>query len=96
MQMQMQALVVQAGRYHIAETGQKGGSIFYLSDPSEPNENRTGQDVIKMAAPYEVVENMKGQLPAECKMSVEVVQAGGNKGSLKLLSIEPIKPVQKG
>lgn len=92
MQMTMTAMVVQASRYNITETGQKGGSVFYLSDPSEPNENRTGQEVIKMTAPYETVDEVRDQLPAECDMKVEVVQGGGNKGSLKLISITPKGP----
>lgn len=93
MQMHMQSYVVQASRYSM-DNGQKGGSVFYLSDPSEPTENRTGQEVIKMSAPYETVDQVRNQLPAECKMTVEIVQGGGNKGSLKLISIEPIKSAQ--
>lgn len=96
MQIKMQAFVVQASRYSM-DDGTRGGHINYLSDPSEPNPNRTGKDIIKLAASYETKEKLCDQLPANCDLVVEVVQGGQNKGSLKLVSVElskPAKPAQ--
>jgi hypothetical protein len=88
MQMPMKATVIQASRYDM--DGNKGGSIICTNKPSEQMPNRAGLDVMKMTAPYEIVDQLKDYAPCECDLVVEPVQGAGGKMSFKLLKITPV------
>lgn len=87
MQIPMSFQVVQASNYNM--DGNTGGNIICLSKPTDEADNRTGLDVVKMTCGHEVKDQLKGLLPCDCDLVVEMVQGSQNKSTLKLIKITP-------
>ena len=89
MNITMQADVIQATRYDM--DGNKGASISATQQSDGSNANRAGLDIMKMAADYDVVEQLRAHLPCTCEIVAKPEQGAGQKMSFRVVSVKPVK-----
>ncbi|MCP8686072.1 hypothetical protein [Marinobacterium sedimentorum] len=80
--------VIQAKRYNM--DGNKGAALYMTQKSDGTNEDLVGLEIMKLAAPYEVVEQLREHLPCNCEIVAQPVQGAGQKMSFKVLSIKPV------
>lgn len=88
MNINMTGDVIQAKRYNM--DGNKGGSVYLTQRPDGTNENLEGLEIMKMAAPFEVVDQLKGLLPCKCEIVAQPVAGSGQKMAFKVVTIKPV------
>ena len=94
MQNVIKAQVIGAKRYDI--DGNKMASIFVMQKAEETDDS-VGFEVMKMSAPYDVVEHLKGKkLPGDYDVLVRMRAAGGGKMALIAEGIKAISPITGG
>lgn len=88
MQNVITAQIIGAKRYDI--DGNKMASIFVMQQ-AEQNDNTVGFEVMKLSAPYGVVDQLqKAKLPADYEILVRMKTAGGGKMSLVAEGIKSV------
>lgn len=88
MQNTITAQIIGAKRYDI--DGNKMASIFVMQQ-AEQNDNTVGYEVMKVSAPYGVVDQLqKAKLPAEYEIMIKLKAAGGGKMAMVAEGIKPV------
>jgi|GEM_PF-2294193 len=71
---------------------------FYCIGEMKSEENFEGKEIMKVTAPYEALDSVRGQLPGVFDIEVEIQSGGKDKMVLKALGmtrVEPTKPTAK-
>ena len=88
--------LVMMSRYEI-DAANKGGAVWLITPEDEDNENVLGEQVMKIAMPHAMFEQQKARveaneynLPCQAEVFYKTVMGGGNKPSIKAVSIRPL------
>jgi len=92
----LKANVLGAKRYDI--NGNKMASLFLVQETDQSDENVVGHEVMKLSAPYNVIEQIKSSgvaLPAAAEVTVQTKAGSGGKLQLICLDVNMKKATTK-
>ena len=91
----LQNVQVLAGKRYKMEDN--AATNFYCLGEQRSDDQFEGQEIMKLQAPYEALDGVRGQLPGQFDIDIEVVSGGQDKMKMKALSMRPAgqKPTPK-
>lgn len=96
MENQLNLMIIGATRYDI--DGNKGGSLFAYG-PADPNdENRVGNEVMKIACDWKHIDQLRNhadQLPAPFVVKAQMKAGAQGKVTFKALELRPQEPTKQ-
>ncbi|MGY8873013.1 MAG: hypothetical protein ACKVJE_21520 [Pseudomonadales bacterium] len=84
----IQNVNVLAGKRYSMEGNE--ATNFYCLGEQQSSDSYEGQEIMKIVAPYEALDGVRGQLPGRFDIQVELVQGGKDKMVMKALAMKPV------
>ncbi len=92
MNITMRATVLQGRRYNM--DGNQGAYLIATQQCDGTNPDMIGNELMKLACGYEVIDQLRAHLPGECELICQPMQGAGQKMALKVLSVKPLQPAK--
>jgi len=89
-------MIIGATRYDI--DGNKGGSLWAYAPAEASDENRVGNEVMKIACDYKHIDQLRNhadKLPAAFVVKAQMKAGAGGKITFKALELKPQEPLKK-
>ena len=89
-------MIIGATRYDI--DGNRGGSLWAYSPAEADDENRVGNEVMKIACDYKHIDQLRNhanRLPAMFTVKAQMKAGAQGKVTLKALELKPQEPAKK-
>lgn len=89
-------MIIGATRYDI--DGNKGGSLWAYAPADPDDENRVGNEVMKIACDYKHIDQLRNhadKLPAPFVVKAQMKAGAGGKITFKALELKPQEPAKK-
>lgn len=84
----LQNVQVLAGKRYKMEDN--AATNFYCIGEKRSDDQFEGQEIMKLQAPYEALDGVRGQLPGKFDIDIEVVSGGQDKMKMKALSMRAV------